>query len=215
VVLELLASGRDADVFAHERGKVLRRYRDGHDATREAVVMNHLAEQGFPVPEVFETYGADMVMERVDGPTLLEALTRGEVEIPAGMRMLASLLNRLHDLRGRILHMDLHPGNVLLGPYGPMVIDWRNSREGDADLDTAMSALILAQMAIHPAYRLVPDLRTFLSSVDGRPQDEVSLAVEIRRDDPNLTPAELEQLAEAKALLLRGFEAVAHTRLGQ
>jgi streptomycin 6-kinase len=215
VVLELLASGRDADVFAHEPGKVLRRYRDGSDVAHEAAVMAYLGEQGFPVPEVFEADQTDLVMERVDGPTLLKAITTGEVEMADGMWILADLLNRLHLLPGRILHMDLHPDNILLGPYGPVVIDWRNCREGPADLDTAMSALILAQVAVHPGYRLVPDLRTFLSHVHGRPQDMLPAAVEIRRTDPNLTGAELDQLAEARTFLLHGFEAVAHTRLGQ
>jgi aminoglycoside phosphotransferase (APT) family kinase protein len=215
VVLELLATGRDADVFAWAPGRVLRRYRDGHDAAREAAVMAYLAAQGFPVPKVFEADGADMVLEHVHGPTLFEALTSGEIETADGMRVLAGLLNRLHTVPGHILHMDLHPGNVLLGPDGPVVIDWRNHREGDADLDTAMSALILAQVAVDPGYRVMPDLRTFLSHVDRRPQDEVTLAVELRRDDPNLTATELDRLAEAKTLLLRGFEAIAHTRLGQ
>ncbi|MEV4318400.1 phosphotransferase [Actinocrispum sp. NPDC049592] len=214
-MLELVAAGRDADVFAWAPGRVLRRYRDGGDATREAGVMTYLADQGYPVPEVFEADGPDLVLARVDGPSLLDALIRGDVELGAGMRLLADLVNWLHGLPGYVLHMDLHPGNVLLGPDGPVVIDWRNARDGDADLDTAMSALLLAQLAVHPDYRLVPDLRTFLRHVTGNPREQLTLATELRRDDPNLTLAEREQLTEAKRFLLSGFEAVAHSGFGQ
>jgi aminoglycoside phosphotransferase (APT) family kinase protein len=215
VVLELLASGRDADVFVYAPGRVLRRYRNGGDTTREAAVMTYLADQGFPVPEVYRADGPDLVMERVDGPTLLAALTSGEVPMTDGMLLLADLVNQLHATPGHVLHMDLHPGNVILGPAGPVVVDWRNFREGDADLDTAMSALILAWAAFHPDYRIVPDLRTFLTAVRGRPREELTLAVEIKRDDPNLTRAEVHRLDAARDFLLRGFEAVAHARLGQ
>ncbi|GAB3907149.1 phosphotransferase [Kibdelosporangium lantanae] len=214
-MLELLATGRDADVFAYAPGRVLRRYRDGGDATREAAVMTYLADQGFPVPAVYQADGPDLVMERVDGPTLLAALTSGDVPMADGMLLLADLVNQLHATPGHVLHMDLHPDNVILGPDGPVVIDWRNSREGDADLDTAMSALLLAWVAFHPDYRIVPDLRTFLAAVRGRPRDELTLAVEIKRDDPNLTHAEVFRLDAARDFLLRGFEAVAHSRLGQ
>jgi len=34
--MELIASGRDSDVFAHTEGLVLRRYRDGRSAEGEA-----------------------------------------------------------------------------------------------------------------------------------------------------------------------------------
>ena len=48
----LLASGRDADVFALGEHTVLRRYRDGSDATREAELMRYVAAQNYPVPTV-------------------------------------------------------------------------------------------------------------------------------------------------------------------
>ncbi len=202
-------------MFAWAPGRVLRRYRDGGDATREAGVMTYLADQGYPVPEVFEADGPDLVLARVDGPSLLDALIRGDIELGEGMRLMADLVNWLHGLPGYVLHMDLHPGNVLLGPDGPVVIDWRNARDGDADLDTAMSALLLAQLAVHPDYRLVPDLRTFLRHVNGNPREQLTLATELRRDDANLTLAEREQLTEAKRFLLSGFEAIAHSGFGQ
>ena len=53
----LLGTGRTADVFDVGGGRVLRRYRDGTDATHEAEVMQWVRAQGVPVPEVFEADG--------------------------------------------------------------------------------------------------------------------------------------------------------------
>ena len=66
---------------------------------------------------------------------------------------MADLLGRLHALparsgAGSIVHLDLHPDNILLVARGPVVIDWRNAGDGDPDFDTALTALILAQVAI-------------------------------------------------------------------
>jgi len=33
----------------------------------------------------------------------------------------------------RIVHLDLHPENVMLTVSGPVVIDWRNATDGDPD----------------------------------------------------------------------------------
>src|SRR5689334_6315742 len=144
--MDLIATGRDADVFALDDERVLRRYRDGGDVAREAAVMVYLAEQGFPVPVVHEAVGADIVMERLSGPTMLAALRAGEVDASSAGRTLADLHHQLRRVPARVspepavrvLHLDLHPDNVILDPRGPVVIDWRNTREGAPDLDAAM-----------------------------------------------------------------------------
>ena len=46
----LVGAGRAADVYALGGQRVLRRYRNGDSAEREATVMAYLAEAGFPVP---------------------------------------------------------------------------------------------------------------------------------------------------------------------
>jgi aminoglycoside phosphotransferase (APT) family kinase protein len=43
----------------------------------------------------------------------------------------------------RICHGDFHPGNVLWGPEGPMIIDWTNAARGDPDADLARTMLLL------------------------------------------------------------------------
>lgn len=150
-----LASGRDADIFALGAHRVLRRYRDGGDVAAEAAVMRYVGEQGFPVPVVHAAERADLVMERLDGPSLLVALRSGDMAVEPAARILADLHRQLHALPPRlssnpairILHLDLHPDNVMLSSRGPVLIDWRNATEGPPDLDVALSALILAQVA--------------------------------------------------------------------
>ena len=46
-----------------------------------------------------------------------------------------------------LLHFDLHPENVVLTAAGPVVVDWANATEGPPGLDTAMTAIILAEVA--------------------------------------------------------------------
>lgn len=161
---ELLGSGRSADVYAIDDEWVLRRTRDGLDVTDEAVVMAYLWEHGYPVPQVrlpADTgpgAGArtELVMRRLSGPTMVQSLLQGTTTPQEGGLMLARLLHRLHavppmtgnDPANRILHLDLHPENVILTPSGPMVIDWTNTEEGPPGLDWAMSALILAQVMV-------------------------------------------------------------------
>ncbi|MDV9190830.1 hypothetical protein R6L23_21880 [Streptomyces sp. SR27] len=57
--LEIVGRGRTADVYALDGARVLRRYREGGDATREAEVMTRLARCGYPVPEVLGAEGSD------------------------------------------------------------------------------------------------------------------------------------------------------------
>ncbi|AKU15323.1 phosphotransferase [Luteipulveratus mongoliensis] len=220
--MRLLASGRDADVFEVEVGRVLRRYRDEHqDATAEAVVMRHVATAGYPVPTVYDTDGPDIVMDRVDGPTMMEAILDGSLSPAAAAEMLADLLHRLHAIApppglgpvervdgepaagDAVLHLDLHPLNVLITPGGPVVIDWCNARSGPPGLDRAVSALILAQVVngefvdMGAAARELFD--PFLAAVG--PLPERDLAVAYRSADPNMTADELDRLTQAAALL--------------
>src|SRR5687768_4736835 len=73
-----IASGRACDVFAHGDGRVLRRYREGEprDTAREAEMMRRAEQAGVPVPHVHEVHADALVMDRIDGPTMLEAVER-------------------------------------------------------------------------------------------------------------------------------------------
>lgn len=150
---EPIAAGREADVFALGADRVLRRYRDGSDASPEAEVMAYVGGLGYPVPRVYRVDGPELEMERLAGPTMADAYLNGELTSDAAAAIMADLLGRLHALAARsgtgsIVHLDLHPDNIVLTARGPVVIDWRNSGDGDPDFDTALTALILAQVAI-------------------------------------------------------------------
>jgi aminoglycoside phosphotransferase (APT) family kinase protein len=155
----LLAAGRDSDIFEYGPGRVLRRSREGHSMVREARVMEYVRAQGFPVPAVEEVSadGLDMVMERIDGTDMVSVIAKRPWEIRRQGRLLADLHLRLHQLTApewlpdapmghgdRLLHLDLHPLNVMLGPRGPVVIDWANACRGDPDADIAVAWVLMA-----------------------------------------------------------------------
>ena len=75
---ELLASGRDSDIFEYGAGLVLRRSRAGHSMAVEARTMEYVRGHGYPVPAVDQLSddGTDLVMQRVDGPLMFEDLSR-------------------------------------------------------------------------------------------------------------------------------------------
>jgi Ser/Thr protein kinase RdoA (MazF antagonist) len=155
---ELLAQGRAADVFDAGPGRVLRRYREGEggDVRAEAEVMEHAHRHGYPVPAVYEAGDRQMVLERIDGPTMMADLARRPWLVGRHGQTLAELHCRLHEIpapsglqrplgRGdRLVHFDFHPENVLLSPRGPVVIDWSNASRGDAADDVALTWAILA-----------------------------------------------------------------------
>jgi Ser/Thr protein kinase RdoA (MazF antagonist) len=208
--LQRIGVGRNADVFAVDERRVLRRYRDDGEVTAEADVMTYLADQGFPVPVVYAAEGSDLMMERLDGPTMLGALIRGEIGLEAAARVLADLHRRLHQVPPRhggesILHLDLHPDNVMLTSRGPVVIDWRNQAEGPADLDVALTAVILAQVAVDEPHDLAASARVllaqFLACAGGHPARMVDRAVAMRRADGALTAREVALLGRAAALI--------------
>jgi aminoglycoside phosphotransferase (APT) family kinase protein len=211
-VNEALAAGRDADVYAIDAKRVLRRYRDGGDVDAEAAVMAYVRRHGFPVPQVYDASGADMVMERLDGPTMLAALVSGTLDVDSVARILADLHRRLHEIPARpggtaddrVLHMDLRPANVMLASRGAVLVDWRNATEGPADLDVSISAVIMAQVAVGESEMTVPAglmLAAFVREVDGDPVRLLDRAVAIRGADPALTADEVALLDAAFALV--------------
>ncbi|MFE4450865.1 phosphotransferase [Streptomyces sp. NPDC056796] len=216
----LLGSGRTADVYALDGPWVLRRHRHGIDTTGELAVMSYLAASGFPVPRIGppgeDALPTDLVVQRLEGPTLAEALLAGTVTEAAGADLLARLLRELHaipprlsqDPEDRILHLDLHPENVILAPEGAMVTNWLTAREGPACLDRAMTSLILAQVALDPSFTEGGHLRGLLAALlsrfaadGGVPADCLARATALRAEDPRLTAHETAALDEAAGLV--------------
>ena len=147
---------------------------------------------GAPAPEVFEEVTLEgrfgIVLQRLDGPTLLQlsrsgAMTRGQTgAILAGLAMsvhgiapppdVLSLLettsSALRDSGGALpqhiaagvltlierlspgdglCHGDLHPGNVIMTPDGPKIVDWQGATRAPPGLDLACSQVLLAEFA--------------------------------------------------------------------
>lgn len=156
--MRFIARGRDAEVYDLGDGRVLRRHTDGRPATRQAEILRHVAAHGYPVPRLFDASGPDLVLEKLDGPELQAAIRPWNAAHHA--RLLADLHRRLHripPLAGldapfgeprALLHLDLHPRNVLLTARGPVVIDWANAANGPAAADVALLYVIGAAARI-------------------------------------------------------------------
>lgn len=94
--MKLIGEGRTADVFALDARRVLRRYRGGESAMDEARLMAYVRSHGFPTPEVFDAEGPDLVMERLDGPSLFADLARRPWRVLQCGGVLAALHDQLH-----------------------------------------------------------------------------------------------------------------------
>ena len=211
----LIGAGRASDVYALDERRVLRRYRNGESSEREAAVMAYLAGAGFPVPRVHDASGPDLVLERLAGRDMLADLSARPWLARRHARTLAGLHDRLHAITappslrapfgpgGRVLHLDLHPGNVMLTAAGPVVIDWSNVSAGPAAADVAMAWLIIATsevdeppLLLRPAISSVRAvlLRRFRALVCDDPGPELARVARARMADRNVRPAEARRL---------------------
>ena len=125
----------------------------------EARTMDYARAHGYPVPAVEEISddGTDLVIERLVGPSMVEAMSRRPWTLPRQATVLADLHRRLHEIPApswlppapfgegdRLLHLDLHPLNVMLTANGPVVIDWPNATRGDGPADVALTWVLMA-----------------------------------------------------------------------
>lgn len=181
--------------------------------TGEARVMEHARAQGYPVPAVRElgSDGTDLIMERVDGPVMLDEISRRPWTLGTHAATLARLHRQLHTIEAPpdlelvggggadLLHLDLHPLNVILSSAGPMVIDWTNAGRGVGEADVALTWALMAcaDTPLRRAQRLLSTtgrrlfLRSFLAHFD---RDAVCCQLPVviawRMDDPNLSEVE-------------------------
>jgi hypothetical protein len=193
------ASGRGSEIFDLGDGTVLRRFKNGGDPQGEAFVMDHAAQHGYPVPRVIDVKEDALVLERIDGRTMLDELRARLWRLAHHAATLALLHERLHAIPApgalapagtgdALLHLDLHPENVMLSPSGPVVIDWTNARRGAAALDVAMTWVIGATSG-GVLGRMF--LRPFLPHFDRAALvAALPLAAERRIADPNVSERE-------------------------
>lgn len=235
--LPLLASGRDTDVYALDHDRVLRRFRhpDHRDTELEARIMAHAAAHGYPVPRVHDLTPTDLVLDRLHGPTLMQAWQRRPWRIDHHAAILADLHNRLaavpapdwlpaprtlresdpaapDDADGpragnadstagggnSVLHLDLHPLNVILtADRGPVVIDWTNAASGEPAFELARTLVTIGTAQI-PRNAAVAARRLYLAALrrhaHADPGPYMAVAARDKLADPNNTPAETARL---------------------
>lgn len=201
----LIASGRASEIFDLGGGRALRRFKVGGNPEREALVMRHAHERGYPVPAVYEVGPDSLVLERIEGPTMLEAVFARPAALDEQAHVLARLHHELHRIAApaglaalgdgdRLLHLDLHPENVILSPAGAVVVDWTNSRRGAAALDVAQTWVICATS--NGAGQLgLEFVEAFLAHFDREGvRRKLPLAVEHRLADRNVLDEERERI---------------------
>jgi aminoglycoside phosphotransferase (APT) family kinase protein len=220
-----LAEGRDSEIFEHGPGKVLRIARDGRSLLAEAEVMRYVRSHGYPCPEVFDAGDGYLVMERLEGPTMLDTLGKPPFPLRRSGHLLAELHEHLHRIPAppgirvaplpgdRLVHRDLHPMNVMMTPQGPVVIDWANASAGNPAFDVADTWVLFAcgmppmsgidRLIVPVGRRIV--LRAFLSRVDtAAARRAIPAAVEHRLSDRNMSSEEQARMCKLAAWAANG-----------
>jgi N6-L-threonylcarbamoyladenine synthase/protein kinase Bud32 len=82
----------------------------------EARIISQARRSGVPTPVIRDVTGDTLVMERVKGPLLKEALT------PENVREAGRMVGRLH--AAGIIHGDLTTSNIIVRGGGPVLIDF-------------------------------------------------------------------------------------------
>lgn len=184
----------------------------------EARTIAYLHDAGYPVPAVNEVSddGLDLVIERVDGPNMVQALGAAPWTVRRHAHTLAELHVQLHQvtppdflapisvLPGRaLLHLDLHPLNVIMSTKGPVVIDWSSAALGDPDIDVGLAWVLMAAGEIPGGQmrsRVLGWVRRslvegFLAHFDrSQIAGKLRAIVEVKVKDPHLSVNEIDRM---------------------
>jgi hypothetical protein len=216
----LLASGRDGDIFEFGPGRVLRRAKSGRVIEGEARIIAYAREHGYPVPQIYDVLsgGTEIVMERIVGQMMADEIMHAPWKMARSCRELADLHDRLHVIPApewlpamggdRLVHLDLHPLNVMMTASGPVVIDWTNAGRGDPLLDVAFTFILLTcprvpgsnllNLALRPV-RLAMG-RAFTKRYRGRELDvQLVQAAGLKALDRNMSADEIAAIERAGA----------------
>ncbi len=133
--------------------------------------MQFVAEQGIRVPKLFDLgpehlADRDIVMERIDGLTMLDDFEARPWKLFSHVRLLARVQREVNALVApdwmvtpttaaaskrrddSVLHLELHPMNVMITDDGPVVIDWTNASGGPAGFDAALTFVEMATFEV-------------------------------------------------------------------
>jgi len=223
---KLIASGRDGAVFEFGPGLVVRKTRDGRSLEEEARTIEYMYAQGYPVPRVEEVRadGTELVMERLDGPMMMDAMLKAMHQLPRYTRLLGDLHDQLHEIKApdwmpeldpdgdRVLHLDLHPMNVMMTTRGPVVIDWPNARRGQPLTDVGFSYVLLTcpdmpapwvvRQLVHPARLMMARWFTKRYRGPGLPA-AIAHAARLKCLDKNMSPTEVARIRRVEAQMQR------------
>ncbi len=183
------------------------------DLSREAEALEILASAEFPAPKLAQRLStSSLVMERIDGPTMLEDL----IARPWTLSRHAKNLARLHRALGMInapadwervsegeslVHLDLHPGAIKMSNGRPVVLNWSRAARGSSAFDAAVTYVILRTAESNNSRLgrlLITSLRKRFARIFIKEfgTDEVLAhvreAAELRLLDINLSPNERE-----------------------
>jgi Phosphotransferase enzyme family len=178
--------------------------------------MRYVADHGFPVPRVHEVRagGTEIVLERLDGPMMMDVMAKRPHTMVRNARLLADLHDQLHEIVApdwlpradddgdRVVHLDLHPMNVMMTALGPVVIDWTSAAAGNPLTDVGLTYVLLTcprapvprivRAALQP-WR-VALARVFVHRYRGPALDDhIANAAELKMLDPNMLPDEIER----------------------
>jgi aminoglycoside phosphotransferase (APT) family kinase protein len=223
---KLIASGRDGDIFEFGPGLVLRKTRDGRSIAQEARTIEFMAAQGYPVPRIEDVRadGTEIVMERLVGPMMMDAILKAPYSFPRNTRVLADLHDQLHEIKApdwmreldatgdRVLHLDLHPLNVMMTARGPVVIDWTNAQRGDPLTDVGFTYVLLTCPDMPAPWivrKLVQPVRITMARLFSKRYRGPALhaaiahAAELKCLDRNMSPSEVANIKRLQARMER------------
>lgn len=182
--------------------------------------MEYVRSHGYPVPAVEEVGadGSELVMERIYGSSMVDAMSRRPWTIRRQGAVLADLHRRLHKIpppeslppapvgQGEcFLHMDLHPLNVMVTDKGPVVIDWPNAARGDPAVDIGLAWVLMVAGEV-PSGRLIGAVlgwargllvNGFLANVElelDRVKEMLRAVVGFKVRDPNMSETEQQAM---------------------
>ncbi len=182
--------------------------------------MRHVRAHGYPAPEVFDVDDTDIVMERLDGVTMLDDLSARPWRLRRHADTWADLHRRLRAVPvdalaatvetrfgapDSVLHLDFHPLNIMLTSDGPVVFDWTNAALGPPAADVALAWVISATSTIDVPAHLRPIATRMRSRFVDRFVDSCGRAAAIailpavadyRLNDRNTLPEEAERVRQ-------------------
>jgi aminoglycoside phosphotransferase (APT) family kinase protein len=148
------------------------------------------------------------------------------LQLPRMMRELADLHDQLHDIPApewlpalpdggdRMLHLDLHPLNVINSPTrGFVVIDWANAHRGDPLFDVALTYVLLTcpripvprpiEVALNAIRRPIVG-SAFARRYRGPALDaRIAETAELKCFDRNMSPEEVTRMRKLAARMKR------------